>query len=185
MDDLGIDFYDPSGRSTRKFLLRKPIASGELRSTFGMRYHPILHYSRPHNGVDWAAPIGTPIFSAGNGVVIKAAWTSGYGRRVEVEHNNGYVTTYNHMSAFARGLKEGQRIKQGQLVGYLGSSGLSTGPHLHYEVIVNGRFVDPLRVKLAKTRQFEGKMLSDFKRERDRIDGLMAKAPNASKVAGP
>ena len=182
-DDQTVDYYNQLGQSTRKFLLRKPIASGELRSTFGMRYHPILHYSRPHNGVDWAAPVGTPIFAAGNGVVIKAAWTSGYGRRVEVEHNNGYVTTYNHMSAFARGLKEGQRIKQGQMVGYLGSSGLSTGPHLHYEVIVNGRFVDPLRVKLAKTRQFEGRQLAEFKRERDRIDGLMAKAPSAQ-IAG-
>jgi len=183
-DDQGVDYFDPSGKSTRKFLVRKPIATGELRSGFGMRFHPILHYSRPHNGVDWAAPIGTPIFAAGNGTVIKAGWDSGYGRRVEIEHNNGYVTTYNHMSAFARGLHDGDRVKQGQIVGYLGASGLATGPHLHYEVIVNGHFVDPLRVKLAKTRQFEGKLLGDFKKERDRIDGLMAKAPNSSQVAG-
>ncbi|SNB82801.1 Murein DD-endopeptidase MepM and murein hydrolase activator NlpD, contain LysM domain [Rhodoblastus acidophilus] len=183
-DDQGVDYFDPSGKSTRKFLVRKPIATGELRSGFGMRFHPILHYSRPHNGVDWAAPIGTPIFAAGNGTVIKAGWDSGYGRRVEIEHNNGYVTTYNHMSAFARGLHDGDRVKQGQIVGYLGASGLATGPHLHYEVIVNGHFVDPLRVKLARTRQFEGKLLGDFKKERDRIDGLMAKAPNSSQVAG-
>jgi murein DD-endopeptidase MepM/ murein hydrolase activator NlpD len=183
-DDQGVDYFDPSGKSTRKFLVRKPIASGELRSVFGMRFHPILHYSRPHNGVDWAAPIGTPIFAAGNGTIIKAAWDSGYGRRVEIEHNNGYVTTYNHMSAFARGMREGIRVKQGQIVGYLGASGLATGPHLHYEVIVNGHFVDPLRVRLAKTRQFEGKPLADFRKERDRIDGLMAKAPNSSQVAG-
>lgn len=183
-DDQGVDYFDPSGKSTRKFLVRKPIATGELRSGFGMRFHPILHYSRPHNGVDWAAPIGTPIFAAGNGTVIKAGWDSGYGRRVEIEHNNGYVTTYNHMSGFARGLHDGDRVKQGQIIGYLGASGLATGPHLHYEVIVNGHFVDPLRVKLAKTRQFEGKQLADFKKERDRIDGLMAKAPNSSQVAG-
>ncbi len=184
-DDQIVDFYDPAGRSTRKFLLRKPIASGELRSTFGMRYHPILHYTRPHNGVDWAAPIGTPIFAAGSGVVLKAGWSSGYGRRVEIEHNNGYVTTYNHMSRFGRGMTEGVKVTQGQIVGYLGASGLATGPHLHYEVIVNGHYVDPLRVKLARTRQFDGKSLSEFKRERDRIDGLMAKAPNATRVAGP
>lgn len=183
-DDQGVDYFDPTGKSTRKFLVRKPIASGELRSGFGMRFHPILHYSRPHNGVDWAAPIGTPIFAAGNGTIIKAGWDSGYGRRVEIEHNNGYVTTYNHMSAFARGLREGAHVKQGQIVGYLGASGLATGPHLHYEVIVNGHFVDPLRVRLAKTRQFEGKPLAEFKKERDRIDGLMAKAPNSSQVAG-
>ncbi|MTV33185.1 peptidoglycan DD-metalloendopeptidase family protein [Rhodoblastus acidophilus] len=184
MDDQGVDYFDPSGKSTRKFLVRKPIASGELRSVFGMRFHPILHYTRPHNGVDWAAPIGTPIFAAGNGTIIKAGWDSGYGRRVEIEHNNGYVTTYNHMSAFARGLREGAHVKQGQIVGYLGASGLATGPHLHYEVIVNGHFVDPLRVRLAKTRQFEGKLLAEFKKERDRIDALMAKAPNNSQVAG-
>jgi len=183
-DDQGVDYFDPAGRSTRKFLLRKPIASGELRSGFGMRFHPILHYTRPHNGVDWAAPIGTPIFAAGNGEVIKAGWTSGYGRRVEIEHANGYVTTYNHMSGFGRGIKEGIHINQGQIVGFLGASGLATGPHLHYEVIVNGHYVDPMRVKLARTRQFDGKMLGDFKRERDRIDGIMAKAPNATRIAG-
>jgi murein DD-endopeptidase MepM/ murein hydrolase activator NlpD len=184
-DDQSIDYFDPSGHSTRKFLLRKPIASGEFRSGFGMRFHPILHYTRPHNGVDWAAPIGTPIFAAGNGTVVKSGWSSGYGRRVEIEHANGYVTTYNHMSGFGRGIREGIRVSQGQIVGFLGASGLATGPHLHYEVIVNGHYVDPMRVKLARTRQFDGKMLAEFKRERDRIDALMAKAPNATRVAGP
>lgn len=184
-DDQSVDYFDPSGRSTRKFLLRKPIASGEFRSGFGMRFHPILHYTRPHNGVDWAAPIGTPIFAAGNGTVVKSGWSSGYGRRVEIEHANGYVTTYNHMSGFGRGIREGIRVSQGQIVGFLGASGLATGPHLHYEVVVNGHYVDPMRVKLARTRQFDGKMLSEFKRERDRIDALMAKAPNATRVAGP
>jgi murein DD-endopeptidase MepM/ murein hydrolase activator NlpD len=183
-DDKNVDFFDPDGRSTRKFLLRKPMATGEYTSGFGMRYHPILHYTRPHNGVDWAAPIGTPIFAAGNGVVQKAGWDAGYGRRVEIEHANGYVTTYNHMSRFGRGIVEGSHVRQGQIVGYLGASGLATGPHLHYEVIVNGHYVDPMRVKLARTRQLDSQELPLFERERDQINGLMAKAPTATRVAG-
>ena len=114
-DDNLVDFYDENGRSTRKFLLRKPIAEGELTSPFGMRYHPILHFTRMHTGVDWAAPIGTQIFAAGNGVVIKAQWDAGYGRRVEIQHANGYVTTYNHMSGFGRGITEGVHVSQGQV----------------------------------------------------------------------
>ncbi|MGJ0506095.1 MAG: M23 family metallopeptidase [Methylocystis sp.] len=182
-DDGLVDYYDENGRSSRKFLVRKPISIGETRSGFGMRRHPILGYFKMHTGVDWAAPIGTPILAAGNGTVIKAQWDSGYGRRVEIQHANGYITTYNHMSGFARGITEGVRVKQGQVVGFLGSTGLSTGPHLHYEVMVNGHFVDPMRVKLARTREIEGRMLAEFRKERDRIDGLMAKAPNSSKVA--
>lgn len=183
LDDGLVDYYDENGRSSRKFLVRKPISIGETRSGFGMRRHPILGYYKMHTGVDWAAPIGTPILAAGNGTVIKAQWDSGYGRRVEIQHANGYITTYNHMSGFARGISEGVRVKQGQVVGFLGSTGLSTGPHLHYEVMVNGHFVDPMRVKLARTREIEGRMLAEFRKERDRIDSLMAKAPNSSKVA--
>jgi murein DD-endopeptidase MepM/ murein hydrolase activator NlpD len=182
-DDNTVDFYDDNGRSMRKFLVRKPIAEGEMTSPFGMRFHPILHYSRMHTGVDWAAPIGTPIYAAGNGVVIKADWDSGYGRRVEIQHANGYVTTYNHMSAFGRGIVEGARVFQGQTVGYLGDTGLATGPHLHYEVIINGNFVDPMAIKLPRTREFDGKMLAAFKRERDRIDQLMAESPSAAAMA--
>lgn len=182
-DDNTLDYYDENGRSTRKFLIRKPIPSGEQRSTFGMRRHPILRYTRMHTGVDWSAPIGTPIFAAGNGVIIKSGRESGYGNRIEIQHPNGYVTTYNHMSGFARGMNEGARVRQGQVVGYLGMTGLATGPHLHYEVIVNGHFVDPLRVKLARTRELDNRMLASFKKERDRIDGLIAKAPNATRVA--
>jgi murein DD-endopeptidase MepM/ murein hydrolase activator NlpD len=183
-DDKSVDFFDADGHSTRKFLLRKPMATGEFRSGFGMRYHPILHYTRPHNGVDWAAPIGTPIFAAGNGTIQKAGWDAGYGRRVEIEHANGYVTTYNHMSHFGRGIAEGAHVRQGQIVGYLGASGLATGPHLHYEVIVNGHYVDPMKVKLARTRAIDNRDLDLFKRQRDQIDGLMAKAPTATRVAG-
>jgi murein DD-endopeptidase MepM/ murein hydrolase activator NlpD len=182
-DDNMVDFYDENGRSTRKFLLRKPIAEGEMTSPFGMRFHPILHFARMHTGVDWAAPAGTPVYAAGNGVIIKAEWDSGYGRRVEIQHANGYVTTYNHLSGFGRGIAEGAHAVQGQVVGYLGQTGLATGPHLHYEVIINGNFVDPMAIKLARTREFDGKMLAAFKHERDRIDQLKAEAPSAAAEA--
>ena len=182
-DDGLIDYYDQDGRSTRKFLVRMPIVGGRFTSGFGLRFHPILGYSRPHTGVDWAAPIGTPIFAAGSGTIIQAGWDSGYGRRIEIQHANGYITTYNHMSGFARGATEGAHVRQGQVIGYLGQTGLATGPHLHYEILVNGHFVDPMRVKLARTREFDGRMLANFKRERDRIDSLVLKAPNADRVA--
>ena len=182
-DDGLVDFYDENGRSTRKFLIRQPVSATRISSPFGSRFHPILGYTKMHTGVDFAAPIGTPIYCAGNGTVIAAGWDSGYGRRVEVQHANGYITTYNHMSGFARGVTPGARIRQGAAVGFVGSTGSSTGAHLHYEILVNGHFVDPMRVKLARTREFDGRLLGDFKRERDRIEGLMAKAPNATKVA--
>jgi murein DD-endopeptidase MepM/ murein hydrolase activator NlpD len=182
-DDGLVDYYDQDGRSTRKFLVRMPIIGGRFTSGFGMRFHPILGYSRPHTGVDWAAPIGTPIFAAGNGTIIKAAWDSGYGRRIEIQHANGYITTYNHLSGFARGATDGAHVRQGQVIGYLGETGLATGPHLHYEILVNGHFVDPMRVKLARTREFDGRMLVNFKRERDRIEALVLKAPNAPTLA--
>ncbi|HUI21536.1 MAG TPA: M23 family metallopeptidase [Methylocella sp.] len=182
-DDGLVDYYDQDGRSTRKFLVRMPIVGGRFTSGFGLRFHPILGYSRPHTGVDWAAPIGTPIFAAGSGTIVNAGWDSGYGRRIEIQHANGYVTTYNHMSGFARGATGGAHVRQGQVIGYLGQTGLATGPHLHYEILVNGHFVDPMRIKLARTREFDGRMLANFKRERDRIDSLVLKAPNATSVA--
>jgi murein DD-endopeptidase MepM/ murein hydrolase activator NlpD len=182
-DDGLLDFYDPQGRSTRKFLIRKPLAGGLQRSGFGMRRHPILGYRRMHTGVDWSAPRGTPIVAAGHGTVIKAARESGYGNRVEIQHANGYITTYSHLSGFARGLREGMRVRQGQVIGFLGSTGLSTGPHLHYEVVVNGNFVDPLRIRLARTRELNGRQMAEFRRERERIDELMARAPQASRFA--
>ena len=179
-DDEIVDYFDEQGRSAKKFLIRKPIADGELRSTFGSRRHPILGYWRMHNGVDWAAKIGTPILSAGNGVVRFAEWDSGYGRRVEVQHTNGYVTTYNHMSAFGRGITAGTRVRQGQVVGYLGSSGLSTGPHLHYEVMIDERHVDPLAIKLPRGRELDGGNLAEFKRQREQVDQVLKKAPGSA-----
>lgn len=177
--DGHIGFYDESGRSTQKFLIRKPVAAGEQRSGFGWRRHPILRYARMHTGVDWAARTGTPIVAAGNGTVIKAKRESGYGNRIEIQHANGYVTTYSHMVGFARGMREGVRVRQGQVIGYVGSTGLSTGAHLHYEVIVNGSYVDPLRIRLARSRNLSRQQLAAFHRERDRIDSLLAKAPLA------
>ena len=178
-DSTAPEFCDDAGRSMRKFLIRTPVTSGGFTSGFGMRFHPILGYTRPHTGVDWSAPVGTPILAAGNGTVLKAERSSGYGNHVEIQHANGYVTTYSHMIGFARGIAEGAKVRQGQVVGYLGATGLATGPHLHYEVIVNGRCVDPMRVKLARARDISGPQLADFKKEHDRIDALMAGAPNA------
>ncbi len=179
-DASGADYYDDNGRSMRKFLIRTPVPSGVFTSGFGMRFHPILGYSRPHTGVDWAAPVGTPIMAAGNGTVLTAERSSSYGNHIEIQHANGYVTTYSHMVGFARGISAGTKVRQGQVIGYLGQTGLATGPHLHYEVIANGHFVDPMRVKLARSHDVEGKQLADFQREHDRIDALMASAPNAS-----
>ena len=173
--DNVVDYYDEQGKSARKFLIRKPIAGGQMRSGFGMRRHPVMGYFKMHSGVDWSDRIGTPIVAAGNGVISKASWSGGYGRRVEIEHPNGYTSTYSHLSGFARGITEGARVRQGQVIGYLGNSGLSTGPHLHYEVMVNGRFVDPMRVRVPRGRELAGPMLAAFRTERERIDNLMTR----------
>ena len=182
-DDGTIDYLDEQGRSLKKFLLRKPIAEGIMRSGFGYRRHPILGYAKLHTGVDWANPIGTPIMAAGNGVVIRAEMTSGYGNRVELQHVNGYVTTYNHMSRFGRGIREGVKVRQGQIVGYLGSTGLSTGPHLHYEVIINGHFVDPMKIRVPRGRELDGRLLAEFKRQREQIDATMQLSKSATALA--
>jgi murein DD-endopeptidase MepM/ murein hydrolase activator NlpD len=183
-DDGIIDFYDEAGKSAKKFLVRKPMAGGIFRSGFGARNHPILGYVRAHTGVDWSDDIGTPVFAAGNGVVVEADWSSGgYGRRIELQHLNGYMTTYSHLSGFARGIESGVKVRQGQVIGYIGSTGLSTGPHLHYEVLINGSFVDPMRVKLPRGRELDGPVLDDFERERARIDGILDRSPGAPRVS--
>jgi len=177
-DDGIIDFYDEDGKSAKKFLVRKPMAAGVFTSGFGARNHPILGYVRAHTGVDWSDDIGAPIFAAGNGVIVLAEWNSGgYGRRIEVQHLNGYMTTYSHLSGFARGIEPGVKVRQGQVIGYVGSTGLSTGPHLHYEVLINGSFVDPMRVKLPRGRELDGSILGAFERERARIDGILDRSP--------
>jgi murein DD-endopeptidase MepM/ murein hydrolase activator NlpD len=176
-DDGLVDYYDETGKSAKKFLVRKPVLAGIMRSGFGLRRHPILGYTKMHTGVDWAAPSGTPIYASGNGIVEKVGWESGYGKYIRVRHNNGYETAYGHMTAYARGIDEGTRVRQGQVIGFVGSTGLSTGSHLHYEILVNGRFVDPMRIKLPRGRVLEGALLANFDKERERLDGIMARKP--------
>src|SRR5262245_11218788 len=176
-DDGLVDYYDETGKSAKKFLVRKPVLAGIMRSGFGLRRHPILGYTKMHTGVDWAAPSGTPIYASGNGTVEKIGWESGYGKYIRVRHNNGYETAYGHMTAYARGVGEGTRVRQGQVIGFVGSTGLSTGSHLHYEILVNGRFVDPMRIKLPRGRVLDGSMLAGFEKERERLDGIMARKP--------
>jgi murein DD-endopeptidase MepM/ murein hydrolase activator NlpD len=176
-DDGVVDYYDETGKSAKKFLVRKPVGLGIMRSGFGFRRHPILGYSKMHTGVDWSAPYGTPIFASGNGVVEKVGWEGGYGKYVRVKHNNGYETAYGHMSAFARGIEPGKKVRQGQVIGFVGSTGLSTGAHVHYEIVVNGRFVDPMRIRLPRGRVLEGPILAGFEKERDRVEGMMVRKP--------
>ncbi len=183
-DDGLVDYYDESGKSAKKFLVRKPVAEGIMRSAFGIRRHPILGYTKMHTGVDWGAPSGTPIYAAGNGVVEKADWESGYGKFVLLRHNNGYETAYGHRSAYARGIDEGTHVRQGQVIGFVGSTGLSTGSHVHYEIRINGRFVDPMRIKLPRGRELQGPMMAAFEKERDRLDGLMTRKPARVASAG-
>lgn len=182
-DDGVVDYYDEEGRSAKKFLMRKPITSGVLRSRFGMRRHPILGYSRLHSGVDYSAPRMTPILAAGNGVVEKAGRTSGYGNLIILQHTNGYETAYAHQTKFADGIRPGARVRQGQVIGYVGSTGLSTGPHLHFEMRVNGKAVDPLRIRLPRGRVLEDQLLAAFERERERIDNLLGNQGIPTEVA--
>jgi len=176
-DDGLVDYYDDTGKSAKKFLVRKPVLAGIMRSGFGLRRHPVLGYTKMHTGVDWAAESGTPIYASGNGTIEKVGWESGYGKYIRIRHNNGYETAYGHMTAFARGMEEGTRVRQGQVIGFVGSTGLSTGSHLHYEILVNGRFVDPMRIKLPRGRVLEGAILASFEQERERLDSIMARKP--------
>lgn len=182
-DDGVVDFYDETGKSAKKFLVRKPVNNAIMRSGFGGRRHPILGYVKMHTGVDWATAYGTPIFASGNGVVEKVGPEGGYGKYVRIKHNNGYETAYGHMSAFAKGLEPGKRVRQGQIIGFVGSTGMSTGPHVHYEILVNGRFVDPMRVKLPRGRSLDGPLMAAFEKERDRLDAQMSNRGNAARVS--
>jgi murein DD-endopeptidase MepM/ murein hydrolase activator NlpD len=173
MDDNVVDYYDETGKSAKKFLVRKPVSDGIITSPFGDRTHPILHITRTHTGVDWGSPFGTPIFASGNGVIEKIGLEGGYGKYIRIRHANGYETAYGHMSAFARNMDEGTHVRQGQVIGYVGSTGLSTGTHVHYEIMINGRFVDPMKVKLPRGRVLEGPVLANFEQTRDQIDHMM------------
>ena len=182
-DDSVVDFYDETGKSAKKFLVRKPVNNAIMRSGFGGRRHPILGYVKMHTGVDWATAYGTPIFASGNGVVEVAGLEGGYGKYVKLKHNNGYETAYGHMSAFAKGLEVGKRVRQGQVIGFVGSTGMSTGAHVHYEILVNGRFVDPMRIKLPRGRSLEGPLMASFEKERDRLDAMMNNRGGAARVS--
>jgi len=173
-DDGVVDYYDETGKSAKKFLVRKPVNNAIMRSGFGGRRHPILGYVKMHTGVDWATAYGTPVFASGNGVLEKVGLEGGYGKYIRIKHNNGYETAYGHMSAFAKGMEAGRRVRQGQVIGFVGSTGLSTGPHVHYEILVNGRFVDPMRIKLPRGRSLDGAIMAGFEKERDRLDGMMS-----------
>jgi murein DD-endopeptidase MepM/ murein hydrolase activator NlpD len=173
-DDDSSDYYDADGHSVTKSLLRNPVSSGRLGDGFGWRTHPILRDRRFHQGVDYAAPFGSPIVAAAAGVVEKIDRQWGYGEYIRIRHDFGYETTYAHISNVPHGLRVGDRIRQGQTIAYVGSSGLSTGPHLYYEVRVNGRNVDPLRVRLRAERTLEGETLAAFQQARERTDLLLA-----------
>ena len=164
------EYFDAEGEGVRRALLATPVDSARITSSFGKRRHPILGYSRMHRGVDFGAPTGTPIRAAGDGTVVSRGWKGAYGRYIRIRHRNGYQTAYAHLSRYAKGLRQGKRVKQGQIIGYVGSSGLSTGPHLHYEVLVNGRQVNPVKLKLPSGKSLKGKALERFRLHRKEID---------------
>ena len=173
-DEDVTDYFQANGESSTKFLMKTPINGARLSSRFGKRRHPISGYTRLHKGTDFAAPTGTPIYAAGNGVVERASRYGGYGHYIRIRHAKGYKTAYAHLSRYARGVKSGRRVKQGQIIGYVGSTGASTGPHLHYEVYKNGKAVDVMRLKLPTGRKLamDPDVFEAFAVERDRIDAI-------------
>ena len=164
--------YDKNGKSVKKALMKTPINGARLSSPFGMRKHPIDGFNKMHRGTDFAAPLGTPIMASGDGVVKKAGWCGGGGNCIKIRHNSTYETVYAHMSKFARGMKAGVRVKQGQIIGYVGSTGKSTGPHLHYEVIINGKKVNSQKLKLPSGKVLKGKERKIFETEKIKLDVL-------------
>jgi murein DD-endopeptidase MepM/ murein hydrolase activator NlpD len=164
--------YDKNGKSVQKALMKTPINGARLSSSFGMRKHPIDGFNKMHRGTDFAAPEGTPIMASGNGTIKKAGWCGGGGNCVKIKHNSTYETVYAHMSKFARGIKSGVRIKQGQIIGYVGSTGKSTGPHLHYEVIVNGKKINSQKLRLPSGKILKGKNRELFEINKIRLDVL-------------
>ena len=164
--------YDQNGKSVQKALMKTPINGARLSSAFGMRKHPIDGYNKMHRGTDFAAPMGTPIMASGSGVITRARWCGGGGNCVKIKHNSTYETIYAHMKNFARGIKEGSRVKQGQIIGYVGSTGNSTGPHLHYEVVVNGKKINSQKLKLPSGKTLKGKEREVFEVTRIKLDVL-------------
>ena len=167
-----IDYFDENGKSIRKTLMKTPINGARLSSSFGKRKHPILGFTKMHTGTDFAAPKGTPIMASGDGIITKASWCGGGGNCVKIKHNSTYQTVYAHMSKFGRGIKKGVRVKQGQIIGYVGSTGLSTGPHLHYEVIENGKKINSQKLKLPSGKVLKNNLRKKFEVNKIKIDVL-------------
>lgn len=165
-----IDYFNAKGESVRKALMKTPLDGARLSSRFGKRKHPILGYTRLHAGVDFAAPTGTPIYAAGDGTVVKASVNGGYGKYIKIRHNGTYSTAYAHLNGYARGIRSGKRVRQGQVIGYVGSTGRSTGPHLHYEIHREGRQINPLGLKLPSGEKLKGERLAAFTAHRDSLD---------------
>lgn len=171
-DDEVTDYFDPNGESATKFLMKTPINGARLSSNFGTRRHPISGYTRLHKGTDFAARTGTPIYAAGHGVIERASRYGGYGNYARIRHANGYKTAYAHMSRYGPGVRAGRRIRQGDVIGYVGSTGASTGPHLHYEVMVNGKHVNAMKLELPTGRKLSGDMLDEFMTKRGEVDAI-------------
>ena len=178
-----VDFYDLDGSNSRKFLMREPVKGARFTSGYGYRRHPILGTRRMHTGTDWAAPRGTPILAPGDGTVIFVGRKGGYGKHIRIRHGNGYKTTFSHLQKFAANIRKGVKVQQGQVIGYIGSTGRSTGPHLHYEVLVDNKFTDPMKIATGTSRQLKGRLLAEFQREKQRISNLMRRAPVKTQVA--
>lgn len=180
-----VDYYDEQGNTSRKFLMRRPVRGEDVRITsgFGVRRHPILQVPKMHTGVDWACATGTPIMAAGSGVIEEAGRKGEYGNYIRIRHANGYKTAYGHMSRFASGVSEGVKVRQGQIIGYVGATGLASGPHVHFEVLVNSSYVDPMSIQVPRERALSGRQIAEFQKERARIDDLMRRNPVSARVA--
>jgi murein DD-endopeptidase MepM/ murein hydrolase activator NlpD len=178
-----VDYFNDKGESVKKALMKTPVDGARLSSRYGRRRDPILGFTKMHRGLDFAAPRGSPILAAGDGRIEKAGWNGAYGRYVRIRHNSEYKTAYAHMTRFAKGIRVGRRVKQGQTIGYVGSSGRSTGAHLHYEILRGGRQINPLRLKLPTGRKLEGRELAAFRKVRLLLDARYAGAKAPARVA--
>jgi murein DD-endopeptidase MepM/ murein hydrolase activator NlpD len=178
-----IDYFNEKGEGVRKALMKTPIDGARLSSRFGKRKHPILGYTRQHSGVDFAAPTGTPIYAAGDGSVVQAGTNGGYGKYIKIRHNGTYSTAYAHLSGYARGVRQGKRVRQGQVIGYVGSTGRSTGPHLHYEIHREGKKINPLGLKLPSGEKLKGERLASFLQHRESLDAQYAELSGPRFVA--
>jgi len=173
-DDKDYGYFDTNGKSVEKALMKTPINGARLSSSYGMRKHPILGFNKMHKGTDFAAPMGTPIMASGSGTVTRAKWCGGGGNCIKIKHNSTYTTVYAHLKSFAKGIKVGKKVKQGQIIGYVGSTGMSTGPHLHYEVIVNGKHVNSQTLKLPSGKTLKNNERKKFEIHRIKTDVMIA-----------